>query len=51
VLREKAATVLPGNIHREFLEDIKDLIDIRAGVQRQMKAVERIIWAYAKWFR
>jgi nuclear-control-of-ATPase protein 2 len=51
VLREKAAAVLPGNIHREFLEDVKDLIEIRAGVQRQMKAVERITWAYAKWLR
>jgi nuclear-control-of-ATPase protein 2 len=51
VLRQKAAAVLPGNIHREFLEDIKDLIDIRAGIQRQMKVVERIIWAYAKWLR
>jgi nuclear-control-of-ATPase protein 2 len=51
VLREKAAAVLPGNIHREFLEDVKDLIDIRAGVQRQMQAVERITWTYAKWLR
>ena len=51
VLREKAVAVLPGNIRREFLEDIKDLIDIRAGIQRQMKVVERITWAYAKWLR
>jgi nuclear control of ATPase protein 2 len=51
VLREKAAAVLPGNIHREFLEDLKDLMDIRAGIQRQMKVVERITWAYAKWLR
>ena len=51
VLREKAASVLPGNIHRDFLEDLKDLMDIRAGVQRQIKVVERIAWAYAKWLR
>jgi nuclear-control-of-ATPase protein 2 len=51
VLREKAASVLPGNIHRDFLEDLKDLMDIRAGVQRQIKVVERITWAYAKWLR
>ena len=51
VLLEKAAALLPGSIHREFLEDVKDLIDIRAGIQRQMKVVERITWAYAKWLR
>jgi nuclear control of ATPase protein 2 len=51
VLREKAAAVLPGNIHREFLEDLKDLMDIRAGIQRQVKVVDRITWAYAKWLR
>jgi len=51
VLRQRAATVLPGDIHREFLEDLNDLLDIRYGVQRQIKVVERIQWAYAKWLR
>ena len=51
VLLENAAALLPGNIHRDFLEDVKDLMDIRAGIQRQMKVVERITWAYAKWLR
>ena len=51
VLRQRAAAVLPGEIHREFLEDVNDLLDIRYGVQRQIKVVERIQWAYAKWLR
>ncbi|KAF7508790.1 hypothetical protein GJ744_008667 [Endocarpon pusillum] len=51
VLRQRAAAVLPSDIHREFLEDLSDLLDIRYGVQRQMKVVERIQWAYAKWLR
>ena len=51
VLRQRAAAVLPGEIHREFLEDVNDLLDIRFGVQRQMKVLERLQWAYAKWLR
>lgn len=51
VLRERAAAVLPGNVHREFIEDINDLIDIRNGIKRQSKVVERIQWAYSKWLR
>jgi nuclear control of ATPase protein 2 len=50
VLRQRAALVLPGNVQREFLEDIDDLIDIRIGVERQIKVVNRIRWTYAKWF-
>lgn len=51
VLRERAAAVLPGNVHREFVEDVNDLIDIRNGVKKQTKVVERIQWAYSKWLR
>lgn len=51
VLRQKAAAVLPGSVHRDFVEDVNDLLDIRGGIQRQMKVVERIQWAYAKWLR
>ncbi|RMZ78897.1 hypothetical protein DV738_g3583, partial [Chaetothyriales sp. CBS 135597] len=50
VLR-RAALVLPGNVQREFLEDLNDLMDIRIGVARQIKVLERIRWAYSKWFR
>jgi nuclear control of ATPase protein 2 len=51
LLRQRAVTVLPGNILREFLEDINDLLDIRIGIERQIKVVERIQWAYGKWLR
>ncbi|RMZ87385.1 hypothetical protein DV736_g5390, partial [Chaetothyriales sp. CBS 134916] len=51
VLRRRAALVLPGNVQREFFEDLNDLMDIRIGVARQIKVLERIRWAYSKWFR
>ncbi|KAF1987212.1 NCA2-domain-containing protein [Aulographum hederae CBS 113979] len=49
VLRQSASRLFPRQVFRDFLEDIDDLVDIRTGVQRQMKVVDRIRWAYAKW--
>jgi nuclear control of ATPase protein 2 len=51
VLRQRAAQVLPGNVQREFLEDFNDLMDIRIGIDRQIKVLERIQWAYSRWLR
>ena len=51
VLRQRTVSVLPGEIHREFLEDVNDLLDIGYGIPRQVKVLERIQWAYAKWLR
>ena len=51
VLRQRARVVLPGEINTEFLEDIKDLVDLRTGVERQVRVVDRIRWAYTKWLR
>lgn len=51
VLRQRAVSLLPGNVQREFLEDIDDLLDIRVGIDRQIKVVERIQRAYAKWLQ
>ena len=51
VLRQNGQRVLPGEIGREFLEEINDLVDIRTGVERQLKVVERIRWAYWKWLQ
>lgn len=51
VLRQRAAKVLPGNVQREFLEDFNDLMDIRIGIERQIKVLERIQWAYSRWLR
>jgi nuclear control of ATPase protein 2 len=50
-LRQRTTAVLPGNVVHDFLEDIHDLIDIRTGIERQLKVVQRIQWAYGKWLR
>lgn len=51
VLRQAAEQVLPGQINVEFLEELNDLMDLRTGVERQMRVVDRIRWAYSKWLR
>ena len=51
VLRQRAVSILPGRVQREFLEDVGDLLDIRQGIAKQMKVVERIHWAYSKWLK
>ena len=51
ILRQRAQKVLPGEIYNEFLEEVSDLVDLRTGVDRQIRVVERIRWAYAKWLR
>jgi nuclear-control-of-ATPase protein 2 len=51
VLRERAHTLFPGEIEREFLEDVSDLCNINSGIQVQLKVLERIRWAYSKWLR
>lgn len=50
LLRQTASGMLPKRIFRDFLEEINDLVDIRAGLTRQLKVVERMRWAYSKWF-
>ncbi len=49
VLQHSAREVLPTRIFREFLEDVDELVDVRSGLQRQEKAVQRVRWAYARW--
>ena len=51
VFRQRAMRILPGDIGREFLEEIDELVNIRTGIIRQVKVVERIRWAYSKWLR
>ncbi|KAI9782604.1 MAG: Nuclear control of ATPase protein 2 [Geoglossum umbratile] len=48
-LRKLAKRIMPSDINREFVEDVDDLIDIRIGVGRQLRVVERIRWGFAKW--
>ena len=51
VLRKRAHGLFPGNIEREFLEDVSDLCNINSGIQVQLKVLERIRWAYSKWLK
>lgn len=51
ILRQRAQHVLPGVIYAEFLEEVNDLVDIRTGVERQIRVVDRIRWAYSKWLK
>ncbi len=47
-LRGLAHGVLPGDIEKEFIEDLDELANLK-GIQVQMKALNRIRWAYAEW--
>ncbi|KAJ2895454.1 uncharacterized protein MKZ38_006566 [Zalerion maritima] len=48
VLRQLAHGLLPGDIEKEFLEDMEELTQLK-GIQVQARALQRIRWAYAKW--
>ncbi|KAJ9138803.1 ATP synthase regulation protein NCA2 [Pleurostoma richardsiae] len=50
VLRQLVHGLMPGEIEKEFLEDLDDLANVK-GIQQQVRALERIRWAYAKWLR
>jgi nuclear control of ATPase protein 2 len=49
VLRQVAKGVLPGQVYREFLVDVQELIDIKMGVTRQKNVIRRMQWGYSKW--
>ncbi|RDW64219.1 nuclear control of ATPase protein-like protein [Coleophoma crateriformis] len=51
VLRERATGLFPGEIEREFLEDVADLCNINSGISTQQKVLDRIRWGYSKWLR
>ncbi|KEF59675.1 uncharacterized protein A1O9_04521 [Exophiala aquamarina CBS 119918] len=51
LLRQRVTQVLPKNFQREFLEDLDDLLDVKGAVTKQVNALRRIEWAYAKWLR
>lgn len=48
VLRRLAHGVLPGDVEKEFIEDLDELANLK-GIQVQMRALDRIRWAYAEW--
>jgi nuclear-control-of-ATPase protein 2 len=49
LLRQAASGILPRRIFHDFLVEIDELVDVRSGLERQQKVVERIRWAYSKW--
>lgn len=49
VLRQRARQVLPSVVYHEFHEDLAELLNVRIGVERQRKVLDRIRWAYGKW--
>ncbi|KAI1478411.1 NCA2-domain-containing protein [Daldinia eschscholtzii] len=46
VLRRLAHSLLPADIEKDFLEDLDDLANLK-GIQSQLRALDRIRWAYA----
>ncbi len=49
ILRCTAQGILPSEINAELLEELDDLVDLRTGIERQLRVVDRIRWAYATW--
>jgi len=50
VLRRLAKRLLPADIEKDFLEDLDDLANLK-GIPSQLRALDRIRWAYSKWLR
>jgi len=50
ILRQLAKSVFPRQVFREFLVEVEELTDIKAGLERQRAVVKRMRWGYSKWF-
>jgi nuclear-control-of-ATPase protein 2 len=50
VLRRLAHSLLPKDVEKDFLEDVEDLANLK-GIQSQLRALDRIRWAYSKWLK
>lgn len=48
LLRKLAHGVLPSEVEKEFVEDVDELANLR-GINVQMRALDRILWAYSEW--
>lgn len=49
LLRQAASGIFPRRIFHDFLVEVNELEDVRSGLERQQKVVERIRWSYSKW--
>lgn len=45
-LLQQVKAVLGGLQYQEFREDIRDLLDVQGGAEKQLRVVERMRWAY-----
>ncbi|GLI80069.1 nuclear control of ATPase protein 2 [Penicillium ochrochloron] len=45
-LLQRVRLVLGGIQYQEFREDVQDLLDVQSGVEKQLRVVERMRWAY-----
>ncbi|ORY63194.1 ATP synthase regulation protein NCA2-domain-containing protein [Pseudomassariella vexata] len=50
LLRRLAHQLLPADVEKDFLEDLDDLANLK-GIQSQLRALDRIRWAYSKWLK
>jgi nuclear-control-of-ATPase protein 2 len=50
LLRQAAGTLMQARVYREFCEDLDEVCDVRSGVERQRRGVERVRWAYGRYF-
>jgi nuclear-control-of-ATPase protein 2 len=50
VLRQAAGKLMPSRVFGEFCEDVEEVCDVRSGVERQRKGIERVRWAYGRYF-
>ncbi|KAH8912788.1 ATP synthase regulation protein NCA2 [Coniochaeta sp. PMI_546] len=48
VLRNLVHGLLPGEIERDFLEDLEDMVSLKA-ISIQLRALDRIRWTYSRW--
>lgn len=48
LLRKLVHGLLPSEVERDFLEDLEDLVSLKA-VSIQLRALERIRWTYFRW--
>ncbi|KAL8932009.1 MAG: hypothetical protein Q9211_006587, partial [Gyalolechia sp. 1 TL-2023] len=51
ILRQSSQRVMPPNVFAEFLEEMNELTDLRTGIERQVRIVDRIRWAYSMWMK
>lgn len=50
VLRKLVHGVLPADVERDFLEDLDDVVNVK-GIPAQVRAFDRIRWAYRRWLQ